>query len=182
VQGPQPLSSLLRCRQHRAADSHPVVLSRQHAGAPVALRPAASASLAALPACRQQLNTSVPPLQADAMPRSDTQNVCLNNQIRSRMSYLITTGLTGVHDNCRAAIVIEQGTSATISNFEFSNNVGVRFPTLAVSRSKYAPHPVAADALKYRAYIQTCTSPASSSTCTKHLVFVTNLWTCVALR
>lgn len=44
----------------------------------------------------------------------------------------------------RAAIVIEQGTSATISNFEFSNNIGVRFPTLAVSRSKcVSPRPVA---------------------------------------
>jgi hypothetical protein len=34
-----------------------------------------------------------------------------------------------------ASIVIEQGTTATFTNFEFSNNVGVRFPTLAVSRS-----------------------------------------------
>jgi hypothetical protein len=38
----------------------------------------------------------------------------------------------------RASIVIEQGTTATFSNFEFSDNVGVRFPTLAVSRSTCA--------------------------------------------
>lgn len=34
----------------------------------------------------------------------------------------------------RAAIVVEDGTQATVSNFEFTKNNGVRFPTLAVSR------------------------------------------------
>lgn len=35
--------------------------------------------------------------------------------------------------------MIEQGTSATINKFEWSRNIGVRFPTLAVSRSKCVP-------------------------------------------